>query len=108
MTMKPESEWFRPPKVHEICRRGDCRRFLLVAEPERGEGVYGVGYEITEALICSNPSLLDEISGFAMVELHRRIQKHDAHGEGELWEVFEWRPVFVRDESGAMTCPPPK
>ena len=102
-----EKGWFRPPQVLEMCRRGDRRRFLMVAEPNIGSGVYGVGWEITESLILEVAADREDLNRLvtlgALVELRDRIARNDSHGEGSDWEVFIWTPALQRNDDNTIS-----
>lgn len=87
-----------------MARVGDCRRFLLVAEPEVARGVYGVGYEIPETVIqrMSFENVLafhEMLREAARVELFRRIEAGEKQGEGRMWSDFESGYTVTYDEN---------
>jgi hypothetical protein len=90
VTYGPEEFWFRPPKLVEMCRRGDRLRFLWIAEPVLGK-ISGVGYEITETLATESPDTLDRAHAIARAELDRRITSEETIPEGSLWDAVEWQ-----------------
>ena len=102
--MKPESEWFRPPKLKECSGRGDTQRFLWVAEPELHGGIWGVGYEVAETICAVNgDGVLDKIHAAAKEELYRRIgDPIHAHEEGCMLDDFLWVPVLRRLGDGTV------
>lgn len=96
MNYGPEESWFRPPKMLEMCRRGDRQRFLWIAEPIMGK-ISGVGYEIDESFAAAYPSSLDQIHKLAREELDRCIAAEETIPVGSLWEAAEYKIMLTRE-----------
>lgn len=103
--MKPQNEWFRPPMwIDSLRRTGDVKPFFIVAQPEMRGKVFGVFYEVSAEFELTTPtSVLAQIALAAEQELMRRVEAGEGHGEGEVFEVYRWNPVFVRHMSGRVT-----
>lgn len=104
--MKPESEWFRPPRHKRCCSQGDVENWLWIAEPELGEGIYGVAYAISDQLrAVIGESICEVVHVAALGQLHARIAegKKWAQAEGSLWQDFIWVPVIKTHEDGTTT-----
>jgi hypothetical protein len=99
-------DWFRPPKLREMARRGDRERWLWIAEPEAHKGCFGVGYEVTESVVEEmGEKIRTWASDVARKELDRRIAAGKPYcGEGALWDEFEWQlPPLTREELEALS-----
>ena len=94
--MKPPEQWFRPPKFRMMTPTGDHWKYLLIAEPKMGEGVYGVSFSISDNLVQLDPLIVHETCLAARRELDRRIEAGDKHGPGESFDAFRWDPRIVR------------
>lgn len=111
-TLPPESEWFRPPRFFETCRKGDTRTFCWVAEPQapserKGKlGIAAVYYRVAETLLVQYEdvsNLFELLRALALKELHARIDREEFIPEGaSLSRMAEWFPVITRHEDG--TC----
>lgn len=91
--MIPEQDWFRRINCHEMASSGDWRRFLLICEPERGKGIYGVGYQVPQSrLVVERVDFLARVHGVARRELDHRLVSGlpTTISEGSPWEVFKW------------------
>lgn len=96
--LPPENEWFRKPKYYELIPDGDVSMFLFVAEPVKGDGVYGVCMRISRGLLYGinlpPRAIMKQLKDLALTELYARIDRGQKQGEGEMYTAFLWNPAL--------------